>query len=144
MNITQETAATEHATHKHGVMHYAVIYAILLLLTASTFGVAQLLKHADVPGWIHFAAALGIATVKVSLVVLFFMHLKEAEGANKTVFLISVVFVCVLMFFVLEDIRHRFHLLNPQPQWILQPEWKTEPHADEGARGFTGTSIKHD
>jgi hypothetical protein len=72
------------------------------------------------------------------------MHLLDAEGANKVVFCISVAFVGVLMFFVIADIHHRFHLMNPQPQWNLAPEFKSEAeHAGPGAQGFTGTQIKH-
>jgi hypothetical protein len=41
------------------------------------------------------------------------MHLLEAEGANRAVFLVSLLFVGVMMFFILVDTAHRFPLANP-------------------------------
>ena len=68
----------------------------------------------------HLAAALCIAVVKLSLVVLFFMHLWWGEGINRIVFLTSFLFLLVLMFFVMADVGTRFKLTNsripPLPQ----------------------------
>ena len=68
----------------------------------------------------HLAAALCISTVKVTLVVLIFMHLWYGEGVNRIVFLTSFVFLLVLMFFVMADVGTRFTLSNsripPMPQ----------------------------
>ena len=40
-------------------------------------------------GAVNLPLALAIATIKATLVVLFFMHLTEAHGANRLVFVVS-------------------------------------------------------
>lgn len=92
-----------------------LVWFALLALTATTFGVARLPI-----GHLHLPAAIFIACIKVTLVVLFFMHLWHAEGSNRIVFVVSFFFLIVLLFFVLADIATRFPLSNsripPMPQ----------------------------
>ncbi len=106
-----------HAPHgSAGIAKYIGIWVALLFLTFGTFGVSKL----PMPAAGHFAAALAIACVKVSLVVLFFMHLKDAEGSNKLVFVTSLSFVAVLLFFVLADVKTRFPLANSRVRGLPQ------------------------
>jgi cytochrome c oxidase subunit IV len=81
---------------------------VLVCLTFSTFGVSKI----EMPVNYHLAAAICIAIVKLSLVVLFFMHLWWGEGINRIVFLTSFLFLAVLMFFVMADVGTRFTLSN--------------------------------
>jgi cytochrome c oxidase subunit IV len=98
-----------------GIGRLILIWVLLLVLTATTFGVSRLPI-----GHLHLPAAIFIACIKVTLVVLFFMHLWHAEGSNRIVFVVSFFFVLVLLFFVLADIATRFPLSNsripPMPQ----------------------------
>jgi cytochrome c oxidase subunit 4 len=59
------------------------------------------------------AVALGIASVKGALVALFFMHLWDQTGANRLVFVTSLMFVALLIVIVLSDSATRFALANP-------------------------------
>lgn len=53
---------------------YLTIFALLMVLTALTVWVA--LVDLGAHGWLHTSLALGIASVKATLVVLWFMHVK--------------------------------------------------------------------
>jgi len=112
------STSTSHSAAEHpkgGVGPLILNWVALLALTATTFGVSRLPI-----GNLHLPAAIFIACVKVTLVVLFFMHLWHAEGSNRIVFVVSFFFVIVLLFFVLADIATRFPLSNsripPMPQ----------------------------
>jgi caa(3)-type oxidase subunit IV len=112
------SAAGAPAAHSHGFGPGKLFlnWFILVCLTFSTFGVSRI----DMPVNYHLAAAICIAVVKLTLVVLFFMHLWWGEGINRVVFLTSFVFLLVLMFFVMADVGTRFKLSNsripPLPQ----------------------------
>jgi len=105
------TTATAHAAgehHEFGPGKLILNWLVLCGLTAATFGVSQV----QMPVNYHLAAAICIACIKVTLVVLFFMHLWFGEGINRIVFLTSFVFLLVLMFFVMADVGTRFSLAN--------------------------------
>lgn len=118
-----ETSHANHAQKHHGAGRYVVVLAALGALTASTFLVSRVQMSEDA----HLFAALAIAAVKVSLVVLFFMHLWEAEGANKMIFIISIFFVGVVMWFVLQDVNHRYKLTNTQQRWMVPIDFNQYP-----------------
>ena len=101
-------APAAHHSHEFGPGKLILNWLVLVCLTFSTFGVSQI----DMPVNMHLAAAICIAIVKLSLVVLFFMHLWWGEGVNRIVFLTSFVFLLVLMFFVMADVGTRFSLSN--------------------------------
>ena len=84
------------------------VWIALLVLTAATFGFHHIaLGRAALP------VALGIAAVKSALVVLFFMELWEHRGANRMVFVVSVLFLLLLMAFTVADVVTRFPLAMP-------------------------------
>ena len=116
MASTSSAGAPAHTEHGFGPGKLFLIWFVLVCLTFSTFGVSKV----DMPVNYHLAAALCIAVVKLSLVVLFFMHLWWGEGINRIVFLTSFLFLLLLMFFVMADVGTRFKLSNsripPLPQ----------------------------
>jgi len=95
-------------SHGFGPVKLFLNWFVLVCLTFSTFGVSKI----EMPVNYHLAAAICIAIVKLSLVVLFFMHLWWGEGINRIVFLTSFLFLAVLMFFVMADVGTRFTLSN--------------------------------
>jgi caa(3)-type oxidase subunit IV len=105
---TQPGAAAAHAKHETGPGRLVLNWLVLCGLTFATFGFSKL----PISPSGHLAAALCISTVKVTLVVLIFMHLWHGEGVNRIVFLTSFVFLLVLMFFVMADVGTRFTLSN--------------------------------
>ena len=138
MTVHNEAFREDIKTHEAGAGRYFVIYVLLLILTFGTFGVAKLPMSEPM----HLAAALLIAACKATLVVLFFMHLWEAEGANRAVFAVSIFFVGVMFFFILVDTAHRFPLTNPQDSTTVNlpggnPVYSNGPH-DPFAEPATG------
>ncbi len=86
----------------HGAGRYILIWAALLVFTITTVVTGRMdLGSANLP------LAMVIATIKATLVVLFFMHMWEAEGILKLVFSVSLVFVAVLLLGVFGDILTR-------------------------------------
>jgi cytochrome c oxidase subunit 4 len=88
---------------------YLVVWAALMGLTALTWGLSTI----HVPGAAGVALALAIATVKGTLVALFFMHLWDQPGPNRLVLITSLIFVALLVTLPLLDNATRFPLANP-------------------------------
>ncbi len=105
-NVAHEEQELE--THSHRG-RYALVWVALLALTILTYALSRL--HA--PGGWAVVIALTIAAAKGSLVALFFMHLWDQRGANRLVFLTSLVFVALLVGITLLDNATRFPLANP-------------------------------
>jgi cytochrome c oxidase subunit 4 len=94
--------------HSH-VRRYVLVWIALSVLTALTYGVSRF----HIPGGWGVAVALAIAMAKGGLVALFFMHLWDQRGANRLVFVTSLVFVALLIGLTLSDNATRFPLTNP-------------------------------
>lgn len=125
-------ARTEHGEdgHRSHVARYAMVWVALLALTFTTWGLSRL----HLPGAWGVAVALGIAIAKGALVALFFMHLWDQTGANRLVFLTSLVFVALLVTIVLSDSATRFRLANPPGSQGALPVGATDyPVAPPGA-----------
>jgi cytochrome c oxidase subunit 4 len=124
-----------HEPEKHDAHHsaapYFVVWVALLVFTAITYatGTAHLGKWA-------LPIALAIATTKSALVALIFMHLRESSGATRLVFVTSLIFVALLLFFTVSDVATRFHLATPAgapygterapPEGLLEHELPSE------------------
>ncbi|HVP60789.1 MAG TPA: cytochrome C oxidase subunit IV family protein [Myxococcaceae bacterium] len=108
MTSTTQPADAPQAKHELGPGRLILNWFALCILTATTFGVSQIPMSVNY----HLAAALCISVIKVTLVVLFFMHLWHGEGVDRIVFLTSFLFVLVLLFFVMADVGTRFTLSN--------------------------------
>ena len=103
----------------HGIGRYIAIWLILLALTVITVVTGKL------TGNIYLA--LGIAITKATLVVLFFMHLYDEGGVNRLVFVVSVLFVVVLLIGVFGDLMTRLKVTLP----------------NEGPMPIQGASLHH-
>jgi cytochrome c oxidase subunit 4 len=122
------------AAHAHGELqmgHHHVsspelfrnVLIALLILTALTVGASR----------IHFGSAnmliaMAIASIKASLVIAFFMHLKWDTGINKIVFLSAFLFLSLLFVFTLGDqatrrMDHEMHVVKAlvDKQWVQPP-----------------------
>jgi cytochrome c oxidase subunit 4 len=100
----QSTVDSRQAESEHvvPVRVYVAIFAALLALTATTTAVA----FVDLGPW-NTVVALGIAVVKASLVVLFFMHLKYSPLLNRTVLLGGLFWLAILIGLTLTDFATR-------------------------------------
>jgi cytochrome c oxidase subunit IV len=129
--VAEATTATAHskAGHRdHGTKRYFIVWAILLACTLLTVWSG----YKDL-GSYNLPLALCIATFKATLVVLFFMHMTEAAGTNRLVFVTSFVFMMVMIFGVFGDLwtRSEMSLPNHVPSTegpeITVPEGATRP-----------------
>jgi len=131
-------AANENRGHEHShVPRYAIVWIALLLFTMLTWGLSRL--HLG-GGW-GIVIALAIACTKGALVALFFMHLWDQRGANRLVFLTSLVFVALLIGLTLSDNATRFRLANPPGSEgalpIAPTDYPGPPPTPEHERGVT-------
>jgi cytochrome c oxidase subunit 4 len=118
--VAQNKNSKEAKEHEHGPGRYVVIWLLLLVFTVTTVVTGRMDLHgANLP------VALLIATIKATLVVLFFMHLWDSEGINRLVFGVSVLFVIVLLLGVFGDLLTR----SPAALPIGAPEPTLEPGA---------------
>ena len=93
----------DHAAHAHGgIKQYAAVLSALLVLTVITVGASYL----DF-GAANIVIAIAIATVKASLVALFFMHLKDDNPVNAMILVSCFLFLGLLLTFCLLDIDNR-------------------------------------
>ncbi|MBM9513518.1 cytochrome C oxidase subunit IV family protein [Desulfogranum marinum] len=88
--------------HLMGYKTLAAVLAILLMLTGITVGVS----YVDL-GIMNVPLALGIASTKVTFVLLFFMHLKYEGKAIKVSFLCTIFFLAIMISFTFWDVAFR-------------------------------------
>jgi cytochrome c oxidase subunit 4 len=105
--MSEAEITDDEAGHSGGV-RYLVCWLALAVLTGVTFG----LSGVDLGGW-SLIVAMAIAVTKATVVVLFFMHLWDHHGANRLVFVVSILFVFVLIGITLLDVATRYPLALP-------------------------------
>ena len=94
------------SAHEHGAestRFYVLIWLTLVCLTALTVGVTYLdLKK------LTLVAALVIATIKSSLVLLYFMHLRSEARVLAAALLVGVGAFLIFIFLTFADVFYRF------------------------------------
>jgi cytochrome c oxidase subunit 4 len=129
------SAAAAHARGELQMGHHHIsspelfrnVLIALLILTALTVAASR----------IHFGSAnmliaMAIASIKASLVIAFFMHLKWDTGINKIVFLSAFLFLSLLFVYTLGDqatrrMDHEMHVVKAlvDKQWVQPPPLHT-------------------
>jgi cytochrome c oxidase subunit 4 len=94
--------------HVAPVKLYVGIFVTLMVLTAITVAVAYL----DL-GELNKVVALGIASFKATLVVLYFMHLKYSSRLTKLVVISGFFFLAILLSLTMSDYASR--------EWVNPP-----------------------
>jgi len=107
-NTTSKSEDKHEAGHAHGPGRYFVVWILLLSFTALTVWTG----HMNLGG-VNLPLALTIATIKATLVVLFFMHMTEAAGTNRIIFVVSLVFLIVMLLGVFGDLLTRAEMSLP-------------------------------
>jgi cytochrome c oxidase subunit 4 len=102
----QET--TESVGHIVPAKLYVTIWAILMAMTITTVLVAR----ADI-GPFNVVVALVIATIKATLVVLFFMHLRYSPKLTMATVVAAMFFLFLLLGLTMTDYLTRAWLTNP-------------------------------
>ncbi|MEP7354024.1 MAG: cytochrome C oxidase subunit IV family protein [Acidobacteriota bacterium] len=96
-----ETSHEEHVVHG-GPLIYTINLVALLILTGITVGAS----FVDF-GSANVVIALAIATMKATLVALFFMHLRWEKPINAVAIVAGFLFLGIFLMFDLIDIDHR-------------------------------------
>ena len=94
--------------HVSPIKLYIGIFLTLMVLTAVTIMVA----YVNLGPW-NKVVALGIASFKATLVVLYFMHARYSERLTHVVIASSLVFFAILVFLLLTDYVSRPWPLSP-------------------------------
>ncbi len=97
-----EPTVQKHHHHVLPVKTTLAIGASLLFLTAVTVWIA----HIDL-GRLNFVVAMAVATVKASLVALFFMNLKYDRAENGMIFITSFLFLAIFIVLTSTDLFFR-------------------------------------
>jgi cytochrome c oxidase subunit IV len=91
---------------------YALVLAALLVLTAITVAAAGVRFSSPA---VNVMVALGIATLKATLVALFFMHLRHDRPMNALIFTTGLAVLATLLALTLIDVQTR---LPVQPSYV--------------------------
>ncbi|HEY8431685.1 MAG TPA: cytochrome C oxidase subunit IV family protein [Sandaracinaceae bacterium] len=81
----------------------AIVTAVLMVLAAASWGAAVL----HLPPAAAVGVALGVATIKVALVALFFMELGRHRGGVRLVAVTAPLFLAILLLLTLADVWTR-------------------------------------
>jgi len=97
-------SADDGAVHAHisSIPFYLGIFGALITLTLLTVGIASI--HL---GALNLAVAVVIASLKATLVVMFFMHLRYDNRFNSLILICSVLFIGVFFAYTLNDTDER-------------------------------------
>ena len=101
-------SSEEHRQHVIPSSIYVGIWAILMVLTAVTV-FASYIEMGD----FNIVVALVIATVKATLVVLFFMHLYYSSKLTKVTVVAAIFFLFLLLALSMTDYLTRSWITNP-------------------------------
>jgi cytochrome c oxidase subunit 4 len=94
--------------HQIGLQQYFAVFGALMTLTALTVWVAF-----QNFGWLNNVLAVGIAVVKSTLVILWFMHVRQSSRLTKSLIIVAMFFFLALVSFVLADSYTRGMLTIP-------------------------------
>jgi cytochrome c oxidase subunit 4 len=93
---------SEQTQHIDSVKAYALVFAVLIILTFVTTGVAYI----DL-GPFSVVVALGIACIKMLLVALWFMHVRHSSRLTKLTVVGALLWLAILIFFTMGDVVSR-------------------------------------
>jgi cytochrome c oxidase subunit 4 len=106
--VAQHDSKQHSSGSPHGIGRYIAVWLALLGFTILTVVTGKM----DL-GRANIFIAMFIAITKATLVVLFFMHLYDEGGVNRLVFIVSLLFVAVLILGVFGDLATRLPVSLP-------------------------------
>jgi len=129
-------SAHAHA-HNPSPRIYLIILGLLLVLTGVTVGAAYVNF-----GSFNLIIAVLIATVKATLVALFFMHLRHDPPINAIIFVSSLIFLGLFLLFPLIDIQSRDKVVPYGLRMQAQPAAQKQAPA-AGTPGAPPAAAEH-
>jgi len=137
--------------HVHPASTYVKIFLALVGLTLLTVG----LSRVHLGNW-NFFIAVAVATVKATLVAMFFMHLKDDNRFNVLIFVGSLLFIGVFFVYTTNDTQHRGQWDESYGTKVYAPTGETAPgrgqyeaikleggHGHGGEHGAEGGEAHH-
>ncbi len=112
--------------HTYSWQFLTAILLILLFLTFFTIFIAQLeiwiieSLAIPIPHWVNVVIAMGIATVKASLVLMFFMGLRRGNPVNVMIFLYTLFAFAMFLGFTALDLGGRGHIYEYKAHAIIE------------------------
>jgi cytochrome c oxidase subunit 4 len=133
-----------HAHKDDGAVHahissagfYLAVFLALIFLTALTVGQS----YVDL-GRLNLIAVIAIATIKASLVVSFFMHLRYENKFNVLIFLSGIFFIGVFFAYTMNDTERRGELDADQNVKVLPKTGEAAPGGFEPHSGGSGKAA---
>lgn len=118
-------------SHHHivPVTTYLLVFAALMVLTVLTVLAATV----NLGGVLNEIVALGIAVLKASLVILFFMHVRASTPLMRIVVAAGFVFFAIMVLFTMSDYVSRDWQSTP-PRQLVVPEEVPPPPVPEDNR----------
>jgi len=122
MSTPQAHAVADHSSHAtdhhghdpHDFAHPMPVWILLTVFAALTFLTIVTVAQANLDlGGADVAVTMVIATIKATLVMLFFMHLAYDKPFNLIIFLSSFVFVALFIIFTLSDAQMNSYAFEP-------------------------------
>ena len=111
---THATSDSIHNSHDHGdpLKAYLAVFVALMVLLFMTLGAYYIpfeKMHVGEHnlGWVNTAIALAIASIKASLVVLVFMHLRHSTRLTWVVATAGFIFLSIMILFTFADYLSR-------------------------------------
>ena len=104
----QAHAHAEHDHDKNAPKLYTAILAILIMLTFITVSASKIQFGSNM---VNVVVALTIATIKASLVALFFMHLLHDKAVNAIILVASFVFLGIFLGTCYTDVFSREEII---------------------------------
>lgn len=103
------------AVHAHvsSIPFYVAVFAALLFLTGLTVGQS----YVDL-GRANLAAVVLIASLKATLVVLFFMHIRHDAKFNGLMIVSCIAFIGVFFAYTFNDVGHRGEFDSDSSVWV--------------------------
>jgi len=142
--------ATGHGDHHDNGMGHPVPWPLLVGIFIALLGLTFLtvaVTYVDL-GPLNIVIALGVATIKAAMVVLFFMHLFWDKPLNSIVFMLTIAFVGVFLAFTIIDTKQYQASIaqldtdkataNATPDTVPGPLPKLEPEQEELVKKIKG------
>ncbi len=144
--MSYRTTADEHAHKDDGAVHthiasapfYMAVFGALIVLTCLTVGQS----YVDL-GKANLIVVILIATMKASLVVTFFMHLKYDNKFNALIFVSCIFFIGVFFAYTMNDTNHRGELDPDQNVKVLPQTGENAPGGFVPHAGEVGSAGAH-
>ena len=124
--------------HSSGSRIYLVILGLLLVLTTITVGAAYINF-----GSFNLIIAVLIATLKATLVAMFFMHLRHDPPINAIIFVSSLIFLGIFLLFPLIDIQSRDKVVPYGLRMQTQPAAQKQAPAANATPGAPPAAAEH-